>query len=360
MAGGWLFTVPHDGQGLATLLGGREALEGKLDTFFATPELGRAETQGSYGRIIHEMSEARDVRLGMLGLSNQPAHHIPYMYAFTASRHKTQALTREALRRLFLGSEIGQGYPGDEDNGEMSAWYLFSALGFYPLTVGAPMYAITTPLFDRVTVRLGEGRQIIVETIGNAPENVYIQRLFVDGLQWNSPFISHKVLVAGCRIVAELGPEPSTWGSDESAQASLSEAGVQPSPLVDLRGVEVSATFAGVEHLLDDSSAKYVSVPSAGEIVWASHRDQTVEIYTVTSGPSATLSPSRWRLEGSSDGKTWQIIDERDGELFNWPRQTRPFLVAVQKPYRHYRITFIDQDDRQVSQLELLATPVKV
>jgi len=352
---GMAFTVPHDGEGLATLLGGRDALEVKLDRFFATPELGRAETQGSYGTIIHEMTEARDVRMGMLGLSNQPAHHIPYMYAFTRSRHKTQALTREALRRLFLGSEIGQGYPGDEDNGEMSAWYLFSALGFYPLTVGSPSYAITAPLFERVSVRLGEGRELVVETIGNAPDHVYIQRMFVDGRPWDSPFISHEVLVGGCRIVAELGPEPSTWGSDESAQASLSESGARPAPLVDLLGAEVTATFAGVERLVDDSSATHASVPAGGEVVWVSPQEQMVETYTVTAGPSIRQSASRWRLEGSIDGEMWQLLDERDGERFQWPRQTRPFLVAAREPYRYHRIVFLDEDTREVSQLELLA-----
>ena len=85
--------------------------------------------RGSYPVVIHEMREARDTRMGMLALSNQPAHHIPFMYAHASTpgsfaHAKTQALIRDATQRLFLGSEIGQGYPGDEDNGEMSAWYL--------------------------------------------------------------------------------------------------------------------------------------------------------------------------------------------------------------------------------------------
>ena len=84
------------------------------------------------------MIEARDVRMGQWGFSNQVSHHIPYMYDYAGQPSKTQAIVREALRRLYLGSEIGQGYAGDEDNGETSAWYLFSALGFYPLQVGQP------------------------------------------------------------------------------------------------------------------------------------------------------------------------------------------------------------------------------
>ena len=148
---GWNFAfhVPHDGQGLANLYGGRDDLAGKLDTFFSTPET--AKFPGSYGGVIHEMLEARDVRMGQWGFSNQVSHHIPYMYAYAAQPSKTQEKVREVLRRMYLGSEIGQGYAGDEDNGETSAWYLFSALGFYPLQVGSPNYVIGSPLFKKAT-----------------------------------------------------------------------------------------------------------------------------------------------------------------------------------------------------------------
>ena len=134
------FSTPQDGAGLAAIYGGRDGLAKKLDEFFSTPE--DALHTGGYGGTIHEMLEARDVRMGQYGHSNQPSHHITYMYDFAGQPWKTQAMVREALSRLYLGSEIGQGYPGDEDNGEMSAWYLFSSLGFYPLQVGSPTYAI--------------------------------------------------------------------------------------------------------------------------------------------------------------------------------------------------------------------------
>ncbi|TFJ92491.1 glycoside hydrolase family 92 protein [Lentibacillus salicampi] len=121
------FHAPQDGQGLANLYGGKKGLEDKLDEFFSTPET--AAYPGSYGGLIHEMREARDVRMGMYGHSNQPAHHIAYMYNDAGTPWKTQEKVREVLDRLYIGSEIGQGYAGDEDNGEMSAWYIFSALG---------------------------------------------------------------------------------------------------------------------------------------------------------------------------------------------------------------------------------------
>ncbi len=134
---GFAFHAPQDGQGLANLYGGRDGLAAKLDEFFATPET--AKFVGSYGGTIHEMIEARDVRMGQWGFSNQVSHHIPYMYDYAGQPSKTQAKVREALRRLYLGSDIGQGYAGDEDNGETSAWYLFSALGLLPAADGQPV-----------------------------------------------------------------------------------------------------------------------------------------------------------------------------------------------------------------------------
>jgi putative alpha-1,2-mannosidase len=102
-----------------SLYGGQNQFLNKLDQFFSTPET--AQHPGSYGGTIHEMLEAREVRMGQLGMSNQPSHHIPYMYAAGGQPYKTQTLTREILQRLYVGSDIGQGYCGDEDNGEMSA-----------------------------------------------------------------------------------------------------------------------------------------------------------------------------------------------------------------------------------------------
>ena len=186
---GWNFAfhVPHDGRGLENLYGGRAQLAAKLDTFFATPET--AKYPGSYGGIIHEVIEARDVRMGQWGFSNQVSHHIPYMYDYAGQPSKTQEKVREALRRLYLGSEIGQGYAGDEDNGETSAWYIFSALGFYPLQVGSPYYAIGSPLFTKPTVHLENGHDLVVSAPNNSARNVYVQGLTVNGAPQDAAYI---------------------------------------------------------------------------------------------------------------------------------------------------------------------------
>ncbi|MBP6799346.1 MAG: GH92 family glycosyl hydrolase, partial [Luteimonas sp.] len=191
------FTAPHDGAGLAALHGGREGLARRLDAFFATPETAARAFAGSYGQVIHEMTEARDVRMGMYAHSNQPVHHVPWMYLAAGQPWKAQALTREALSRLYLGSEIGQGYAGDEDNGEMSAWYLFAMLGLYPLRMGAPEYAIGSPLFARADVALENGRTLSVVAHGNAPENVYVQSLRVNGRPWTRTWLPHAEIAGG-------------------------------------------------------------------------------------------------------------------------------------------------------------------
>ncbi|HEX7064919.1 MAG TPA: GH92 family glycosyl hydrolase, partial [Bacillales bacterium] len=178
-AWGMAFSVPHDGQGLANLYGGREALADKLDQFFDTK--ATAMNPGAYGGVIHEMRETRAVRMGMYGHSNQPSHHILYMYGYAGQPWKTQAKVREVLSRLYIGSKIGQGYPGDEDNGEMSAWYIFSAAGFYPLQMGRSQYVIGAPYFKKMTIHLENGNDIVIKAPNVSDTNKYIQSVTLNG-----------------------------------------------------------------------------------------------------------------------------------------------------------------------------------
>lgn len=196
---GYAFTAPQDSRGLANLYGGRKGLADKLDEYFATPETASPDHVGSYGGVIHEMTEARDVRMGMYGHSNQVAHHVIYMYDAAGEPWKAQAYVREALSRLYTGSEIGQGYHGDEDNGEQSAWYLFSALGFYPLVMGSGEYAIGSPLFKKATVHLENGRDLVIRAPENSARNVYVQGVRFNGLPWTSTSLPTRCCPrAGC------------------------------------------------------------------------------------------------------------------------------------------------------------------
>jgi len=366
---GFAFLVPHDGQGLANLYGGRDALARKLDAYFATPET--AGYPGSYGGLIHEMVEARDVRMGQWGFSNQVAHHVPWMYLYAGQPWRTQQIVREVLARMYGGSEIGQGYPGDEDNGETSAWWLFAALGFYPLQMGSDQLVIGSPLFTQATLRLENGRTLVISAPDNSARNIYVAGVTVNGKPWHSTAIPHRVLAEGGRIEFNMSPEPAAWGRDSAAlPASLTAAGAPPAPLADItgsgRGVASASTpglDAGV--LFDDSSrtelAFSYAVPTTLAYALAKAPDTAVTFYTLTSGSSGGY-PRAWRLEGSDDGRAWKLLDHRAGETFEWAHYTRPFRLAAPARYRQYRLVMAGGGGAgqcSLAEIELLGVPAK-
>ncbi|MFJ2648349.1 GH92 family glycosyl hydrolase [Streptomyces sp. NPDC087420] len=338
---GYAFTAPQDSRGLANLYGGRAGLGEKLDTYFSTPETAGAEFVGSYGGVIHEMTEARDVRMGMYGHSNQVAHHVTYMYNAASQPWKTQEKVREVLSRLYTGSEIGQGYHGDEDNGEQSAWYLFSSLGFYPLVMGSGEYAIGSPLFTKTTVHLENGRDLVVKAPKNSAKNIYVQGLKVNGKTWNSTSLPHDVLEKGGVLEFAMGSKPSTWGTGaKAAPVSITKDDKVPAPRTD------ALTASGP--LFDNSSRTEAPVESVDLPVASSTR--AVQ-YTLTSAKAAT-APAGWRLEGSADGTTWKTLDTRTGETFAWDKQTRAFTVPRPGSYTHYRL--VTDGQAALAEVELL------
>jgi len=342
---GWNFAfhVAHDPRGLANLYGGPRGLEAKLDAFFATPEL--ADKKGTYSIVIHEMLEAQAVRMGQFGFSNQPAHHIAWMYNYAGTPHKTQAIVREVLRRLFVGEQIGQGYPGDEDNGEMSAWYLFAALGLYPLRVGAPEYAIGSPLFSCVVVTPVGGQPIVITAANH--EHPYVQEIRVDGKQLPVASITDAEVRAAGQIDFVLGPTPSDWGTLDTPPA-LTAGDAVPAPLVDLIPRQPHPLFD------DDSSTQTVFETPTPTISWSLPEPATAEFYTLTSGRTEG-DPTAWRLEASTDGSAWSVLDERTNQTFPWRRQTRPFTISNPGEYTHYRLAITaSSGSPSLSQLELL------
>lgn len=345
------FHVPQDGQGLANLYGGKEQLAQKLDTFFSTPET--AQHPGTYGGLIHEMREARDVRMGNYGHSNQPSHHIVYMYDYAGQPYKAQALVREALNRLYVGSEIGQGYAGDEDNGEMSAWYLFSALGFYPLQMGSPEYAIGAPLFKKATIHLENGKDIVINAPNNSMSNKYVQGLKLNGVDYTKTSIKHSDLANGAVLDFDMGPNPSAWGTGSDAvPVSITQGTEVPRPYSDRTDkliaqgagkVTDSAGTAGaaLNNLFDNNSSTAVSIDS--QAPWIQYdftrSKEAVRMYTLTSASgNANADPKSWVLKGSNDGQNWTTLDTRTNEVFTWRQQTRAFAIASDTEYASYRL----------------------
>ncbi|HEY6738541.1 MAG TPA: glycoside hydrolase domain-containing protein, partial [Actinopolymorphaceae bacterium] len=276
---------------------------------------------------------------------------------------KTQAKVREALSRLFLGSEIGQGYPGDEDTGELSAWYVFSALGFYPLQLGTEYYAIGSPLFTSATINLENGRQIVVEAPDNSPENVYVQGLRVNGKPYDKTYISHHLLTDGAVLTFDMGPEPSRWGTGKkSLPPSVTTGEEPPNPLQDLTGPTRGSATGGegdADRLFDDTSQSKVTFTGADPTVtwrFAGGHQRTARYYTLTSADEAG-DPTGWTLEGSRDGERWRTLDRRSGQEFRWRNQTRVFEIDRPGPYAYYRLRFEGGGSTvSLAEIELLGT----
>ncbi|MDM7831611.1 GH92 family glycosyl hydrolase [Cellulomonas edaphi] len=367
---GWNFAfhAVQDGQGLANLYGGRAALGAKLDEFFATPET--AGKPGSYGGPIHEMREAKAVRQGQWGLSNQVSHHIPYMYDFAGQPAKAAEAVRTALARSFTGNDIGQGYPGDEDNGEMSAWWLFSSLGFYPLQVGSPTYAIGSPLFTHATIHLENGKDLVIDAPKNSATNIYVQGVRVNGVRQSATYLTQRQLERGGTITFEMGAKPSAWGTGaDDAPPSITQGDDRPDPLADASGsagsvVTTSEQGTDVAALTDDTSATEVSFGSATPTITVAHRGTTsrAQMYTLTSGAKEGADPTAWTLQGTTDGTHWTTLDTRSNQAFASRQQTRAFSIARPEVYRDYRLHVTASSGRTstIAEVELLSRTPQV
>ncbi|MFF0145766.1 GH92 family glycosyl hydrolase [Amycolatopsis sulphurea] len=338
------FSAPHDGPGLTALHGGPHRLEAKLDEFFRTPETG-------HGGRIHEMTEARDVRMGQYGHSNQPSHHIPFIYAYAGAPAKLQRTVREVLRRLYLGSELGQGYPGDEDNGEMSAWYVFTALGLYPLTIGSPHYIACAPLFRTATVHLDNGKDLVIRAPHAGTDTPYVHALTINGQPHATATLNHTTLTNGAVLEFDLRTHPGTWATEPATPTP-------PTPLTDLTGTAHSPD-GRTDALTDNTSrteATFRTPTPTLEFTVDGHPREVV-LYTLTSGHQGS-HPTAWTLEGRNDRHHWQTLDTRTGEHFPWPRQTRPFTLPTPTACRHYRLRITATSGHQaltLAQWELLA-----
>ncbi|GGA34397.1 hypothetical protein GCM10010981_24250 [Dyella nitratireducens] len=350
------FHSPQDGAGLAALYGGRAALAAKLDQFFTTPGVYHV---GGYGEPIHEMREAQAVRMGQYGHSNQPSHHIIYMYDYAGEPWKAQDKIRDVLSRLYLGSDIGQGYVGDEDNGEMSGWWLFSAAGFYPLRMGTPEYVIGAPYFPHMDIALENGKHIVINAPDVSDTNRYIQSLRVNGRPWSKLTLPHELLEQGATLDFVMGPKPSTWGSDEQdLPPSLTTSG-KPAPMHDLVGPGQGEpgnepVIADLDKLFDHTSDTEAQLPAAHPMVsWHFPQPHTVAMYTLTSAKHAA-APSSWTLEASDDGQHWTVLDTRKDEHFPWALQTRAFAIHQPGQHAYYRVRFDNDAPKALAEIGLL------
>jgi hypothetical protein len=202
---------------------------------------------------------------------------------------------------------------------------------------------VGSPLFSKATVRLANGKTLVVRAHGNGPRNVYVQSLKVNGAPYLKSYLPHALLAAGAELDFEMGPAPSRWGTGpEAAPPSLTRGAAVAEPLRDATGGAAGEASASggrdARGLFDDSSA--TSVTFGERTPWVQYqlrRPATVRFYTLTSAEAAG-DPQAWVLKGSADGKRWTVLDQRQGESFAWRRYTRPFKVARPGPYARYRL----------------------
>ncbi|MBN2172679.1 MAG: GH92 family glycosyl hydrolase [Bacteroidales bacterium] len=247
------FFVPQDVSGLAKMMGGEDKLIERLDQLFS-------ESSETTGRDQSDITGL----IGQYAHGNEPSHHMAYLYDYLSQPWKTQKLARQIMDDLY--TDRPDGLCGNEDCGQMSAWYVLSAMGFYPVTPGDQLYAVGSPLFDEVTINLENGNKFTIRARHNSPVNIYIQSAKLNGKEYSKSFIRHEDILNGGELIFELGPEPNkNRGNNKSdlPVSAINDRLIVPVPYVgkgmrtfiDSTMVTLGTIMPGAEirYTLDDS-----------------------------------------------------------------------------------------------------------
>jgi len=199
----WQYTwsVFHDVNGLINLMGGDSVFVTRLDTFFYGSN--KIVTEGG---VIHEMTEMIAAGMGQYAHGNQPCQHVPFLYTFAGQPWKTQERLRMVMTQLYNGTE--NGYPGDEDQGGLSSWYVLNALGIYSVCPGTDQYVFGSPLFRKATIKLDNGNTFVIEAENNSPENIYIREATLNGVSYTKNWITYSDISNGGVLHFIMGAEP--------------------------------------------------------------------------------------------------------------------------------------------------------
>lgn len=206
----WSFCVFHDPAGLSKLMGGRDEMTEMMDSVFVLPSYLGLRSRG----MIHEMREMQVMDMGQYAHGNQPIQHMVYLYNWTGQPWKAQYWTREIMDKLY--NPNADAYCGDEDNGQTSAWYVFSAMGFYPVCPGTKQYAMGSPLFQKILVKLENGKTIQIEAPDNNKQTRYVKDVKVNGKSVSRTWLEHDELTKGATIKFQMSSKPNKKrGTDE-------------------------------------------------------------------------------------------------------------------------------------------------
>ena len=210
----WHYTwsVFHDPAGLIQLMGGKQTFNHMLDSVFNVPPLF---DDSYYGSVIHEIREMQIMNMGNYAHGNQPIQHMIYLYGYSGEPWKTQYWIRQTMQRMYNANP--DGYCGDEDNGQTSAWYVFSAMGFYPVCPGAGEYVLGAPYFDEMTLHLENGRNVSIKANDNTDDNCYVNSLTLNGKPYSKNYIKRSDLMQGAQFVYTMSAKPNySRGTAES------------------------------------------------------------------------------------------------------------------------------------------------
>ncbi len=197
------WSVFHDPQGLIDLMGGKDVFVQMLDSVFAVPPIF---DDSYYGGVIHEIREMTVMNMGNYAHGNQPIQHMIYMYNYAGEPWKAQYWLRQVMNRMYTPGP--DGYCGDEDNGQTSAWYVFSALGFYPVCPGTTQYVMGAPLFKKATLHFENGKSLVINAPANSAENFYIKSLKFNGQNYTKNYLDHNDLMKGAVLDIEMDDQP--------------------------------------------------------------------------------------------------------------------------------------------------------
>ena len=203
------FFAPQDINGLIELYGGRKGFTEKLDHMFEQ-------------EAVNDNEHAHDVTglKGQYAQGNEPSHHVIYTYNFAGQAFKTQKLVREIMNEFYTDQR--DGYSGNEDTGQMSAWYVFSSMGFYPMNPVGGQYVIGSPIFDEVTIHLSNGKDFVIKANNNKPDNYYVQSAKLDGKEHDNSYFTHEMMMNGGVLEFEMGDKPSSWAvAEENCPKSI-------------------------------------------------------------------------------------------------------------------------------------------
>lgn len=214
------FYVPHDIKGLIDLHGSADQFEAKLDQLFA-------ESQQTSGR--HQVDITGLV--GQYAHGNEPSHHMAYLYNYIGKPNKTQAMSRKLIREMY--TSLPDGLIGNEDCGQMSSWYVLSALGFYPVNPGSDEYVLTSPSIQEGKIVLENGNIFLIKTLNNSIENIYIEKVILNGKEHKRSFIHHNELMKGGELIFEMGSSPNTNFFEEHVSTAIEDEGKSAVPFVE-------------------------------------------------------------------------------------------------------------------------------